>query len=296
MKRLRIENECLSVEVLPELGGKIASIIEKKSGYELLWQSKNGYKKAQYGSDFSLYDTSGIDEMFPTIDRCFYPLKKNKLLPDHGELWSQEWQMNLKNEIIKGMCAGVAMGYEFHRAIYLEMNSLIMEYEVINNEKNDIVCLWALHPLFACDSESRLILPGVNRIIAVQDSNRYGNFGDSKNYPITKDGLNLSLIKRSDFNQTAKFYVDHPLTKGEAGLTVNNNSLVVMVKFDLSSQSYLGVWINEGGFKGEYNVAIEPASGYYDSLETAFHNKKCMVIDSGERKKWRIEITIEENK
>ena len=43
MEAFQLENEVLSVRILPKRGGKIASIYSKKEKFELLYQPRNGY-------------------------------------------------------------------------------------------------------------------------------------------------------------------------------------------------------------------------------------------------------------
>ncbi|PKM58337.1 MAG: hypothetical protein CVU98_01370 [Firmicutes bacterium HGW-Firmicutes-3] len=66
IKGFLLENSNISVVVLPELGGKIASFKYKEKDFELLFQNPNDkYLVDQVGSDFSEYDVSGFDDCFP---------------------------------------------------------------------------------------------------------------------------------------------------------------------------------------------------------------------------------------
>lgn len=50
--------------------------------------------------------------------------------------------------------------------------------------------------------------------------------------------------------------------------------------------------MNEGGYKGEYNCALEPSTGYYDSLEVTQEQESLEPISPGEIMKWHLHIEL----
>lgn len=77
------------IEIVPELGAKIVSIVYKPTGKEWLLDSGNRLlQQPEYGSTFVDWDMSGWDECFPTIESCMIGIDRKIQLPDHGELWS----------------------------------------------------------------------------------------------------------------------------------------------------------------------------------------------------------------
>ena len=50
---LCLENEVLSVRILPGRGGKVASLYSKREQFELLYQPLHGYPALQAGMPFS---------------------------------------------------------------------------------------------------------------------------------------------------------------------------------------------------------------------------------------------------
>lgn len=102
---LTLENEALSVRILPGLGGKITSLRLKENDFELAAPNTGGkYRQPQEdygkedtaaardgdtGPDFSRYDASGLDDAFPNIDACVTQWEgRTYCYPDHGEIWS----------------------------------------------------------------------------------------------------------------------------------------------------------------------------------------------------------------
>ena len=90
-----LENEILRTIVVPELGAKLVSLLDKRSQREwLVDPGERPFQKVAYGAPFEKQDMSGWDDMFPTISACEYPgpgEKHGVALPDHGEVWSLPW-------------------------------------------------------------------------------------------------------------------------------------------------------------------------------------------------------------
>ena len=68
------------------------------------------------------------------------------------------------------------------------------------------------------------------------------------------------------------------------------------VKFDLDTVPYLGVWITTGGYKNEINLAIEPSTSYYDSLDKAIENGTAVMLKANEEFAWDIKLNLEKLK
>ena len=89
MERSNIELRLndLSLVILPEFGGRIASV--KLDGCEeWISQPLAPLIARNVGDDFIRPEISGWDEMVPTTDRC-QSLDGLHDLPDHGEVWSR---------------------------------------------------------------------------------------------------------------------------------------------------------------------------------------------------------------
>lgn len=294
-----LENKLLRLIVAPERGAKILSLVYKPQKFEVLFQPVNGtYPVADYGADFAKYDTSGADEMFPTIDACDYPYEEYPgiKLPDHGELWSLPWNVIEDHKALTTEIKGVALPYIFSRSIILQENILHFTYKVQNTGDQPLYGLWAFHGLVACDEATRIILPKVNKVITVHNSKTLGLIGRKHSFPLTSsqtgETYSLESIAPKSAGKTEKFYADGPVTIGEAALTLNQGQLLYKVLFPAQKVPYLGVWVNEGGFKQEYNCALEPATGYYDSLEIAKEQKSITALLPQQSMEWYLDIEL----
>ena len=294
-----LENQQIRLVVIPELGAKIASLIYKPQEFEVFFQPSQGcYNLAHYGVDFANYDTSGADEMFPNIDSCLYPYQGygGQALPDHGELWSIPWRVAEVGAGLTTEAEGTALPYIFTRTISLKENTVHLEYQVINLGDKLLYGLWAFHGLVTCDQSTRLILPETQGVITVHNSKLLGPIGTKHSFPITIDQAGnlyrLDQISPRSAEKTEKIYLEGTIEKGEAALILNNGQLEYKLIFPKDRVPYMGIWINEGGFKGEYNCALEPSTGYYDSLEIAHKLGSIQPINPGETRQWYLDIQL----
>ena len=92
---LVLENETIRTVVVPTMGAKIVSLLDKRTGTEwLAGPGERPFRPSAYGATFDQQDMSGWDEMFPTITACPYPAPgayTGAPLPDHGEVWAVPW-------------------------------------------------------------------------------------------------------------------------------------------------------------------------------------------------------------
>lgn len=275
-----LENDVLSVKILKNFGAKIASIYSKEKNFEFLFQPTKGeYEVPVLRDAFEKYDTSGADDMLPTIDECFYPNSYIKL-PDHGDVWAQKWNYEVEDNKLIAWIRSDSLKLILKRTMYLEDNALVLEYSLKNNTLQKHYYLWAFHGLMNFDDNTEMYFDFSGEIENVIDATEYGfDFKKLYEYP--------------DKSQN-KFYFKNEVENGSCGLIYKNQGLKLQYDFDTKINKYVGVWITKGGFKNEYNVAIEPASGYYDSLERAFKNNKVSSIEPGEELYWSLKLSIED--
>ena len=282
MECIVMEKDNLVLKVIPELGFKVSSLVYRE--HEFLFQpSKMKYELPDFGDSFSSYDTSGLDEMIPTIDSCIYEGKQ--CLPDHGDVWTLPWNVMVNENSIEGSVSLRSLPLKFVKKISMGRNNTIrMDYSVKNVSDKEQSYLWALHGLNNFDNDTEIMLPnGVNRVLDVIN-----------NEVIDKNIENLLYLRNYKDKQFYKFYLLDELSIGECGLYYKDKGLIYTIKFDKKVNPYLGVWITKGGFKGEYNCALEPSNGFYDSLKLAKENKKFQSIMPFEEKNWTVYIEISE--
>mgnify|MGYP002344635731 FL=1 len=296
-----LESEEIKAVVLPELGGKMASLKHKKTGKEILFQNKEStYRIPRYGAAFSEYDASGFDEMFPTIDECIFPDGdfKGVHVPDHGELWSIPWGCKTEHDSITLSVKGIRLPYLFQKKIrFKDDNTIRIDYSVKNLSDYSFKYLWAMHDLTNCDENTEIIMPeGTEKVINVKNSVKLGKAGTVHNYPITRDlsdnEYSLNRVQPRDAKKTEKYYVLGKIKKGEAGFIFHNERVSYKIRFPEDKVPFLGFWVTEGGFRGDYNCALEPSTGFYDDIVTASSNNKVSQLEGNAETSWYIEMEV----
>jgi galactose mutarotase-like enzyme len=292
-----LQNAFLRAVVLPDLGGKLASLVYRPQSFEVLSQpAARAYRRPAYGAPFAEYDTSGADEMFPTIDACAYPLPPfaGAALPDHGEAWSQPWDMSVEGDLLVGTVRSRALPLSLTRRLGIERERLLLSYRVRNDGAAPAAFLWAFHGLVAADDDSRLELPGARRVLVAHDSPRLGARGSEQPFPAaqTLAGEPCRLDRLPPKGTTEKLWVAGGVTTGEASVTLNHGRLRYTLRFPRDTVPHLGLWLNAGGFKGEHNLALEPSTGYYDDLVTAARTGTAVTLAPGASTTFVCTITL----
>lgn len=298
MEKIILENEFLKLKIFPDYGGKISSIYDKKRKKELLFQAKEELKQPKYGAAFSEYDSSGFDECFPTIDSCIYPEgeRKGVVVPDHGEVWTLPWKAQKNDYEIRLEVKSKVMDYTLSKKVKLVENKILIDYTLINTGIDSMGYIWAPHILFNCDEFTKVVVPKeLDRVISLEKSSTHLEHMREYSYPITVDKNNvkfdISKTEKLENGNCEKFYF---LDKSEWSALKNTKTRSkVTLKVPVEKVPYLGVWRTQGGYRGDYNIALEPCTGIYDSIEDGLKRKKIEIIEKDEIKKWWLEIIVE---
>lgn len=299
IKAVQLENEELRVIVLPEIGGKIASQYLKNKGFELVFQNRNDYYNIpKLYSDFASFDAAGFDDAFPSIDASKVKVGSSYVnYPDHGEIWSSNFSYKIVGESVEMEFNSSILPYSYKKTIALKGNRLSIHYNIINIGLEDFPCIWAAHYLVNCEEDMVIKLPrNVNKVINVIESKYLGGSKKLHSYPITTSNngsiYDLSKIYPKSAGKYEKYYVYGDLTEGPCGIYYPKMDVSYRLYYDNNILPYLGFWVTEGGFRGDYNCALEPTNGFYDSIDIAKEEKKLFVLSRGEKLEFDIEIEL----
>ena len=283
-RALLLENDHTQLIVLPELGGKIASICSKITGTEFLWQDPTrSYRARVYDDEYGNYDASGFDECFPSIGACAYPGGPwdQIAIPDHGELWCIPWRYELIDERTIYLHAyGVRFPYHFEKWITLADNAAqyTLRYQLTNLSPFAFKSLWSAHPLFAAQPGMRVLLPGTPkmRLTHALGSRISAQLLQEYEWPWldSPDGapLDYSLLGPPSLNANDKVYANTP-EAGWCALFIPQSREFVAFTLSASETPFIGICINHGGWPPTgaraFWVAIEPCTGWPDRLDEA---------------------------
>jgi len=297
-----LENDKLRVSVLPRWGAKLASILYKPLDHELLWQNPGKrYRKTAYGAPYEAGEASGFDEMFPTISRCFYesgPWAGTEM-PDHGEVWSIPWVYELADDQLLLSVKGARFPYHLEKKVYLEEAVVHQQYRVANPAASDFEYIWAAHPLFNTIEGMELIVPqGMHRIVNAVPSRRLGPYGRIYEFPAAEleggETFDLSKVPKKNSAGYQKYWFLGKVTEGWCILYNPEKRLNIGMAWPRERVPYFGVWVNEGGWAEQYNIAPEPATGAMDRVDFSKMWGMSSVLRAGEVQEWQLSISLHE--
>ncbi|GMQ56664.1 hypothetical protein AN1V17_10580 [Vallitalea sediminicola] len=298
-KSVHISNRFISCTILPELGGKIASFYHKDKKFELLFQNKSDkYLNPDMYDDFSLYDASGFDDCFPSVEEGFGDFGSEKIkYPDHGEIWSSNMDYKISGNEIKLNYVSQLLPYTYEKSIRIDKNSILIDYSIKNIGSKVIDCFYTMHCLIHCEEDMILKFPvDTRKVINVIDSNYLGKKGEIHTFPVTKrdtgESYSLDHVKSPDSNRYEKYYVVDKIKDGICGAYYPSKGIEFITKYDVAKLPYLGFWVTEGGYRGDYNCALEPSNGFYDSMKNVYEKNKFLKLEPNTSFDFRIELSL----
>jgi hypothetical protein len=306
--RLQLKTDTFCVDVLPELGGKIASI--RQNGVEILQQPLLPYAPRTLSTAFEESDASGFDECLPSVSACDIDSPDGKLsIPDHGEFWRVCHDAVSPNETeLRLTSTGSVLPLRFERKLSLlaepgrhTTNTLHIEYGLENIGQHEIHYAWSAHPLFAVDPGDRIHLPASINTVTVENSarRRLGASGAVHPWPFAQlssgEFANLDQVGHESDNVGDKLYAAPPAADGWCAIERKSAGLRVQVEFDPALTPWLGLWLCYGGWPEhqalrQFCVALEPCTSPVDSLSTAIAAGQARTLAPGQCDLWWMRI------
>ena len=297
---LVLESDRLRAEFIPASGGKLASLINKDTGYEYLLQREGKqYRNQPFGGVFVDGECSGFDDMFPTIDQCIYENEpwQGTEMADHGEVWSLPWQCDVENNSLHLSVKGVRFPYTLEKHVcFTGERSLRLDYTLTNCSSSDFEFLWAGHLMINIEEGTKVKVPDdCTRTVTVLSGGK-GKFGDIRSWPFMMDNhgnpYRADICRSKDTGGFEKYYFVNRLTQGWCELIYPDAANRLKVSFPAETVPHLGILMNEGGWDGLYNIIIEPCTVCYDRPDLAKKYGQVSKVEAKKTYKWSIEITI----
>jgi galactose mutarotase-like enzyme len=298
-----LRNSELSVEIIPEEGGRISSLKSLHTGLEFLTQSRRGRRFPQAGFETRFQDgyCAGIEECLPTVGPSC-PETQGGPAPDHGDFWQLPWQVFAASDREVSMFAvGFSRTLRFSKRVTLEDQTLRVAYRIENIGSTAQSFLYACHPLFAISRGDRVLLPSEIREMRLDYSKggRLGISGSIIPWPVTHAGLRLDVADGPEAG-TAEMLYSPRLREAVCGIHRKASGRILEVSFDSKRLPYLGLWLCYGGWPGDgeaplqYAVALEPTTSPCNTLAKAQQANAAISLKAGETYDWEIRFSVKE--
>jgi len=301
---LSVESERVKAVLVPGIGAKMVSLVYKPTGNEWLLDTQDSMlRRPEYGANFVDFNIGGFDDMCPTILPCEYPVDgqyKGALLPDHGETWSIPWDWTIEDERITLAVKGKALPYELAKTLWFTAPEVLRSaYRIRNLGAERMAFLWAAHPLFVVTEDTEIRLPDeIKQVVGVIGGKRLGEAGTVYDWPVAKvqgeDTMRLDRIGPASNRDSRKLYSGDVVPSGWSGLYRRASGEYLVYRVPKEKVPYLGIWIEEGEYTGRSTCALEPSTGFYDSLEWAINNEKVGYVDPGQVYDWYFDTVLGE--
>ncbi len=295
MHPVTIENDAIRMEVWPQIGGKVSSIVDKKDHYELLFAYPAELPDSpHYDAPYGDHWYSGWDECFPAVARSTYPRHPYNgiAVPDHGELWGIPTTTAVPTKDgITTVWNGLRFGYRLTRKLYLQNSSIVAEYDLMNLAPFEFRFVWAMHSLMS------LIQPV--EIQVQQKSFRWSHDAEGKRYdaaftwPTGVEGEDFSRPDSLPVKRGWKLFTAEPI---QSALVVSYPTRKRTLRLEYASPdtlpAYWGIWINTGGWAGNRHFAAEPTTGRYDEIDRSIEDTSAGQIGPFGRRQWSVRMTL----
>lgn len=311
-----LQNDRLSLTVVPSAGGKILVLKNRRTGRDWLWTNPHiPLAKARRGDDFAkTQDSGGWDEVLLSVKPAKIAASNGHIdtIPDHGDLLSSEWsvddlKVDAANNLTLTMSAqGIAADYRFERKILLAEHAAAVEFSYLlrNDSEHALPCYWCAHPLLTVERDAVIDIAG-NMPLRVEDPATRARLENDieQSWPnlILNDGQTIDLARSYAARSTpqgsaSKIFVRAPAT-GSAGVVLKNGERLTF-HFDTQVLPWLGLWINNGAWSGcgsdpYTNLGIEPATSPYDCINEAIENDAVEWLQPGEDKRWSLRVEMQ---
>jgi galactose mutarotase-like enzyme len=302
IERIRLENETISLQILPSIGGKIISLRSQATGREFLLAPRRPYMAPAYDGAFDAFDFSGWDECYPAIARGPHPDEpwKGTIIPDHGEVWTLPWSWQYRDGVLRMATHGVRFPYKLERRLDLRTpDALIVRYRATNLSPFPFRCLWSPHPMLGPSPSWRIELPAL-RAVRIDSCGgiELGGYLDEVGWPTAAAGgreVRIDTVGPAGQGYAFKVYATG-LKDGTARVHDTATGETLSFEFSVAELPYAGLAVATGKPGPDqavgYYVVLEPCNGWPDSLATAATAGECITLPPHGQRTWGFRVRI----
>lgn len=292
---VRIENDAMAVEVWPQYGGKVSSVVDKADRFELLFSypaelpERNPYDRPYAESWYA-----GWDECFPAVGKSPYvghPYDGIQV-PDHGEVYGLPTTAAPTRNGIVTTWHGLRFGYRLARKLYLDGPALVAEYTLQNLAPFPFRFVWAAHALMSMQSPVEIRIDGVKPFHHTHGSSAVESLGEFV-WPRLPNGVDLSRPANLPQRQGWKVFSLAPIAEPVVlHYTGRSRALRVEYASEDALPAYWGIWINTGGWNGHHHLAVEPTTGRLDQIDRSIRDGSAGTVPVSGKLDWAMRWSL----
>jgi hypothetical protein len=278
---LRLENDALTVDVLPDLGGKILQITHRPLGRSFLWHNPRQHlRRLPLGTSYDDHFFGGWDELLPN-DIAEQIGGEN--LVDHGELWTTPLSASIEGRTValSGLLPITPLRFE-KRIALTGGESFELRYKLENIGRRRLDILFKLHPALRISQGAEIRVAASHATVGDPGFSRFtGSFdwpGDAGVVP--------------ELNGTCEFLYLTGLARGACGLAHRGEDWRFDLTFD--PKVFQSVWLfaSFGGWRELETLVLEPCTTWPMSLAEAAVAGQCLRLDAGERLETKVDCHV----
>lgn len=299
---LTLENSQIKLTIRPDLGGRIDQLEDRQTGHAWLWHPPHYTPEAtrtlSVGASFDDQWTGGWDEIFPNDAAGLF---QGWNLVDHGELWSQRW------EILNWSPLSITLSYQcqtvpvrVEKTIQLEPNrpEAKMVYWFENQSEAQIPFLFKHHAAIAIEAGDEILLPDCWVEPAfLEFSKLIGQSGKTR-FPAAVgpngEAVDLRIIPASS-SQLQEFYYASDLSNGYCGIRHRRTQSCLLMTFDTADFPYVWMFQSYGGWRDHYVVVVEPSTTMPFDLEEACRLQTAALLRPQEKQRRTLTLQLQHN-
>ena len=300
LELVTIENDALSVSVLPGAGGKIWSIISRAHDFDVLWHHPAIAPAAHPpGTLFDDVWAGGWDEVLP--NDAPDPGTDTPLL-DHGAIWTAPATVDVFDDAPTGEALHLttvdpSRTWRLERTLSLAPIGarLTTAYALVNLSTRFQALQWKLHPALPVRHGMKLHLPGsrvaIDPDFAAGFTTRPGRWPHLADH----DGRQIDLRHLPDPGSgSMRFFHASQLAAGWCGVHWPDPGLSLRLDFDSALFRAVTVFATWGGWRDLDVLILEPATGAGTSLRALREQGEALILAPGERRATTVMVTIDD--
>jgi galactose mutarotase-like enzyme len=291
MSAIQLENDSLTVSVLPEVGAKIYDLIDRRSGYNFLWHNPRiAPQSYPIETNFDNYWCGGWDDGFPTCEACTHG---GEQYPNLGELRSVHWSVEDTDQFSVTLSAfGPISPIKAQKQIRLRESSLETEFTLEHQGFLPIDYLWGTHPAYAVEPGCLIHIPAHTGIVGQANDPSLGEPGQRYTWPhlpTVIGSIDMSVLQPRGRYSAGHYATD--LSAGWYAIEYPHRGIGLLFEFPLDLCPYLWLWLSYGGWRGYYLAVVEPWTSHPVTLSEAVAAQTHRVLMPGERISFKTRVT-----